>query len=464
VNTPAHTIQPDAKQWGSLLRQAPPLDDRARRFRQQLHLPTDQPIIFAGHQAQLWHPGILAKALAQSAAARALSAAPAWVVVDQDDNDPWTIRYPVRSASGTLEARTWQLAAAATTRNEHVPVANRQAQPITPIPSLKDGERFAALSVAAGLSRIAEALKKHAGETSAAAQLARAMTDLLQPVIPNTITIGATGLSRTDLFADTIAHIRRDPARAVQTYNHAVAAHPGARIAPLNLDGDPELPLWHIPARQSAPRRRVLASTLASIPIHELAPRALLTTGILRSGACDLFVHGLGGAGNDGSSGYDAITTDWFRDWLGQPLAPTATVSATLRLNIESSGPRLTPEQIARARWTAHAARHHPQLLGDNAAELERGQAVATLRRLRWKRDPDSKRIKLETYRGLHRTLEAVRARRATDLARFDTEAAAAAARRAEAEIIADRTWAWPLYQPDQIAALKSAIDAAFAG
>ena len=37
-----------------------------------------------------------------------------------------------------------------------------------------------------------------------------------------------------------------------------------------------------------------------------------------------------------------------------------------------------------------------------------------------------------------------------------------AAARSAEAEIIADRTWAFPLYEPEQLQALKAAVDQFF--
>ncbi len=421
-------------------------------------------MVLAGHQAQMWHPGILAKALAQAAAARSLGAGGAWVVVDQDDHDPWTIRYPVRTAEGSLEVRQWRVGGEHATGPEHVPIANGPAARPSGIPALERGERFGAPGVGEGLDAIRAAIGRHAGERSAARQIGAAMQELLRPIAPDMATVFATDLARTEVFAQVVEAIGRDPAAAVGAYNRATRAHPGARIAPLRADGDAELPLWHIPAKAGAARRRVPASMLGSIPVEELAPRALLMTGVLRMAGCEMFVHGLGGAGGDGSSGYDAITTAWFREWLGADLAPTATVSATLRLNLEppGSGARPTPEQIARARWTAHAARHRPRMLGDAAAEAQREEALATLRRLRGKRDAPSKRSKLEAYRGLHKTLEAARARRPAELARYESEAAAAAAYREEAEIIADRTWAWPLYEAGQIAELRRAIDAAF--
>lgn len=466
MDTKDIVIQPGCCEWGGMVRGRLANEDRARRFRSQMGLPVDRPVIFAGHQSGFWHPGILAKALAQAAAGRAFGAATAWVVVDQDDHDPWTIRYPVRLADGRLEAREWNSGTESASRAEHVPVVNLAARRPEGVPALRSGERFAAPGLADGLSTIAAAMGRHASEPTAARQISRAMDEVIRPLGASSTTVFASDLSGTDLFAEVIEAIRRDPGAAINAYNAAVAAHPGARIAPLRTDGDAELPLWHIPRVIGAPRRRVTVSMVGSggSSIRELAPRALLMTGLLRWAGCEVFVHGMGGAGDDGSSGYDAITTDWFRSWLGAALAPTATVSATLRLNFEHLGgtPRLTPEQIDRARWTAHAARHRPQLLGDAVAEAERYQAVATLRRLRWKRDPAAKRAKLDVYRALHQTLAGVRDRRAAELSRIEREAATAAARRGEAQIIADRTWAWPLYEAGQVADLRRTIDAAF--
>ena len=44
----------------------------------------DAPVVAAGHQAQAWHAGIVAKTLWSDALARALNATPVHVVVDQD--------------------------------------------------------------------------------------------------------------------------------------------------------------------------------------------------------------------------------------------------------------------------------------------------------------------------------------------------------------------------------------------
>ncbi|HVU64895.1 MAG TPA: hypothetical protein VHC70_13020 [Phycisphaerales bacterium] len=458
------SIRPSGREWSAML--AADGDARSRRFREELGLPVDRPVIVSGHQAQVWHPGILAKAMASRAAADRVGgaggerAAFVWLVVDQDDHEPFEVRYPVRLADGRLERRVWRMdGGAGLAGHEHVPTANRAIARRVTAPSLAPGEAFASAGVGAGLERIAGAMRGREGEASAARQVALATMDLMREVCPADAVVFATAIARTTLFAEVVARLRADARAARESYNAAVREHPGAGVAELAAD---ELPLWHVPAKIGAARRKVTAAMLGSAPATELAPRALLMTGLMRWAGGDLFVHGLGGAGADGAGGYDCITSRWLKDWLGAALAPTAMVTATVRLEIPAPGGAITPEQIARARWVAHSARHRPSLLGDSQAEAARGEAVATLRRLRWKRDAASKRLKLEAYRGLHRTLEGVRARRAADLARLEAEAASAASRREEAEIIADRTWAWPLYEAGQIAGLRGAIEREF--
>jgi hypothetical protein len=68
----------------------------AKRSREQLGLATDRPIIMSGHQAELWHPGIAAKAFAMSHAAIINAGQPVWLNVDQDANEPTQIAYPTQ--------------------------------------------------------------------------------------------------------------------------------------------------------------------------------------------------------------------------------------------------------------------------------------------------------------------------------------------------------------------------------
>src|SRR5579864_8908961 len=117
------TVRPEASTWGGLLRSRAPVDGRAQRFPEELGLPGDRPVIMSGHQAQVWHPGILAKLMAARSAAKLSAAAVAWLVVDQDDHEPWEIRYPVRRGDGRLESRIWRMDGGERGGNDHVPTA-----------------------------------------------------------------------------------------------------------------------------------------------------------------------------------------------------------------------------------------------------------------------------------------------------------------------------------------------------
>jgi hypothetical protein len=264
----------------------------------------------------------------------------------------------------------------------------------------------------------------------------------------------ATDLAKTPAWSMFLESMRRDPAKCRAAYNEAAKAFPSARIAPL---GEGELPLW----RLGGPERvRVADSNLAQP--GQLAPRALLMTAILRMFVCDLFIHGTGGgASGEGADehaeGYDRITERWIPAWLGErdggagaPLSPSVVATATLTLDLP--GPAIDP-LLAKARWTAHAARHDPAMLGDEAAAARKAAIVKALRSRRTTRGE-----RRAAYLELHALLEEVRTRHAARLA----ELAAAATRAGDAaEQLAlrrDRTWAFPLHETASLAGLRDAV------
>lgn len=448
-------IEPEPGRWREVASPFPSLTSGHRRFRAQLGLATDRPIVLTGHQAQVWHPGILAKYLAADAAARMIGAVPAWLVVDQDDNDPGAVRYPVRTSDGRFRARSWGAlgGAAGGTATGRIPAA-----PPSAVPTLPEGSSFAAGSVLPGLQRIHRALVGSAEMPSAAAQLAEAVSLLMRPLIQPAATVFATSLSRTDEFGALLGRMQGDPRSCVDSYNGAVSRHREARIRPLAVTGSGsrfELPLWRF---ESARRIPVFSDELRDLAPDRLAPRALLMTGLLRTGACDLFVHGTGGGGADAGAGYEAITDDWFRVWLGAPPpAPVAVVTATLRLPIAAETDPGTPDEVGRAVGLAHRARHDPRLLGDEDAAARKRALVARIAALKAAGE-DARPV----YRQMHAMLDTIRSAHQRDLARLDAQAAAGSARRIDAMILADRTWPFPLYPDAMLRDLKSRIDAAF--
>ncbi len=230
-------------------------------------------------------------------------------------------------------------------------------------------------SVRAGIARIGEAYAGAPGD--GIPRIMDALRTLIAPLIPPAPSVFATALASTEAFAALLEAMRADPGACVRAYNRACAAHPDAGMRPLVAEeapGQVELPLWRlVPGERKRP---VFARELPSIPAHELAPRALLMTGLVRLFACDLFIHGFGGGGLDGAGGYEAINDGWFAAWretsapvraaLPWPPAPYVTVTATRLLPLGAEAPP-TAAEAARAVWRAHHALHDPGALHDPA-------------------------------------------------------------------------------------------------
>lgn len=450
------TIRPEPAVWRDHVARATTASPERRRFHEQLGLPTDRPLVLTGHQAEFWHPGILAKYLAADAAAAALGAHAAWLVVDQDLSEADSARYPARRNDDRLVAARLDLASEAPLAPD-LPAA---ARPPLDVPELRfpDGAPPAAAYVRDGLERIAAALRDHAHAPNLGRQVAGALADLLEPLAGRAPTIFATDLHRTDLFAELVDRMDREPERCIAAYNAAARAHPGAGIRPLHADDVNvryELPLWRI--EPGKPRRRVYAEDLPSIPREQLAPRALFMTGLLRLAGCDLFIHGTGGGGADETKGgYDAVTDDWLRAWLGRAdLAPVTVVTATRLLPLDAE-PIPTDDEIRRADWTAHHARHDPAILGDPAAAAEKRRLVERIRHLKYHGDP------APTYAAMHALLQRARAEHAPRLAELQRHADRLRARRHDAAVLADRTWPFPLYPRESLLTLRNEVRAAF--
>lgn len=453
---------PRGSEWRGLLHRAAQsrsADSQARAFRREIGLPDRGPVVMSGHQAEFWHPGILAKYLPGDALASASGddATFAWLVVEQDTNNPGVVRLPVRRAavSGArgLRVENWAIDARSREVEADAAVGGRAAVKPAPPPALAPGESWAAPGIAAGIAVIHSALARRAGEATASAQWGEAVLDVLEPMSHRRARlVRSLVISRTSLFAEVVGRMRSDPAACIAAYNRAVGDHPRERVQALAAD---ELPLWVLERSGGAMRRRRATAADLSRPVEELAPRALLMTGLLRWAACDLFIHGTGGGGaaGGGHAGYDRITEQWFHEWLGSSggLAPSVVATATLRLNIGHDGPG--PDELRRLQWLAHRARHEPALLNDAAADERKRALVREIRDI--KRAGGDAR---PAYRRMHALLEESRQAHAARLVEFKLAAESAASRLGDAEIAADRTWAFPLYEAEQLSELRDQI------
>jgi hypothetical protein len=448
------TIVPPAPAWRGMVHHR--TDERAMTFRRELSLPTDRPVIMTGHQAEFWHPGIAAKYIAADAAARALGGAAAWIVVDQDPQERTSVRYPARDADGGWTVRAVEFSGAGashTAVHEDVP------------PFVRDG-----------MERIEACFEAFGGEPRLAARVALATGRLLEPYRgragPPTV-IYASELWRTTLMNQLVERMRSDPERASATYNAAARRHPRAGIRELlvnEVQDVYELPLWRL--TPEGERVRVYAEMLDSVPREQLAPRALFMTGLLRLAGCDLFIHGTGGGGE--REGYDRVMEEWLASWLGEGgasgdgreggrggLAPMTVVTATRVLPLADAPPPSRAE-IASAVWRAHHARHDPAMAGDHGRAAQKKALVKEIAAIGWSREKAVRGARAEKFEQLQDLLTAYREEHREWLLNLAADAGALHRRADEAEIVGDRTWAFPLYPGSAMASLREEIGAAF--
>ena len=233
---------PAIREWPALL-EGWSLTEEQKKDREAFGLPTDRPIVMTGHQPVFWHPGILVKYLVAQAVAERVGGVASWLVVDQDAVDPSGIEVPIRDEAGDLVARPIRLTEGGDVDGSPRSIVPRAASDFT-----VDGEP-ALPELTTRLRAMGDALDANLDAPSLATQAVRANFQLLDGVLPPAPTIYASGFRRMARFGEIVERMRRDPARAVHTYNDAARTSPEAHVAPLRMNEDEELfelPLWAI--------------------------------------------------------------------------------------------------------------------------------------------------------------------------------------------------------------------------
>ncbi len=409
-------------------------------------------VIATGHQAAIWHPGILAKDLViQAIRDRRIedghAATAIHFIADHDANDAGLVRLPAIAEDGVgLQTLAWRLRPPADGRSTR----DRAAGPVAPPPAVRSplstlGERIETIRVA---------VDRRADEASLAMQLGLAAADLARPITGEIPRRSMSSLLQSPIGHALLARMIDDPAACIDAHDAAVEAdrdrrarngrRPRGVARLLGRGGSGELPLW----RDTADGRRAVAVG-EPMDAESLRPRALLATALARLGGCDLFVHGIGGGI------YDRVMEDWLQRWLGpetaSSLAPTIVATATLRLPLPSSpiGDPITPEAF-------HRMQHDPDLASGGSPTLSSHLA-------RIDAAPRRSAERRAAYLELRRAIDAANARAATVLA--DAERRLGDQRRMARsnDIALDRTWAFPLHDPDALHTLRSDITLALA-
>ncbi|MFA9477712.1 hypothetical protein ACERK3_05320 [Phycisphaerales bacterium AB-hyl4] len=406
-------------------------------------------IIGTGHQAWLWHPGILAKDLAMMAACRRFNASPLHLIVDQDAHEALTLELP-RKVGRRIETRSLRLAS----HRSDVPTGEQPAADAAAVRRVlmeADDER---------LVPIIEAFEGLPNCRTLAEQLAVVTVRLMRPWLGGDVPVlFVSDLADVPGYAKLIQQMVADAWRCVRAYNTAVRRTFGAGLTELTAMRElVELPVWSV--QWGRPRGRVFVDLGDSTPMLvdergepinreavRLLPRALLLTAVMRSIGCDVFIHGKGGGV------YDLAMERWWESWQGGPLAPRAVVSADVYLPFDDV-PVAGQDELAKAVWFRHYVPHNvDRVLGVD------GPTVRAKRDLLREMDRDrNRKRRRHAFERLHATNDQLLAEHPALLARADQRLADARQGVINAQLTGRRDWCFALYPPARLSELRSAL------
>ncbi|MFI4882985.1 MAG: hypothetical protein ACIAQU_10415 [Phycisphaerales bacterium JB064] len=413
--------------------------------RAELGLPTDRPIVMVGHQAEVWHAGILAKLIAAAEIAKAHNAALVWLTPDQDANEPTMLPYPAVTHEGRLKRREWLIDPNAFVR-PGTPTGSRLAMEPGAVPRVARTE-WPHEAVRDGLNRVHRSLVQWQGEASLAAQFTRAALDMVRESLGISVdhVLMCSAMSRGAAFGMWAERMHREARGCVLAYNAAAQAHPEAQVRDLEMGPRWELPLWSLTPER--PRAAVYGD--APLPAR-VAPRALAMTGFVRTLLCDAWVMGVGG------EQYDAVTRQWLRAWMGKAdLSPGVIATATLRAPLRD-GALPDPKKAAEAAWRVHHARHHPAMLGQEDRQRERDAIVE-----RMESSPRGSIERRTLFARLREVLHEARDAGEAKLSELRDEAQAEHERLRDMDCVLDRTWPFALHPDAMLKELDARVRSA---
>ena len=450
------------------------------RAKNQKPLDVSRPILATGHQAWHWHPGILAKYLAAADVARRVGAQIVNIVVDQDPSESLRWELPLR-AGDELSVSVVELGR----QNTAAPTGSHPAiDPARVVKKLTEEATAAADRLPVDLNPVIAAWENAPTDSSLADQVAAVLARLMEPYVGDVPTVMASDLLQTATAESWIERMLHEAVPCVTAYNQAVSAYPEAQVGTLRVERDRiELPLWFMdPAPEKEmwpgdqipplpPRQRVFADVAGTEPIlvlengHPaprwqdgpgwsigLAPRALFLTALARTHFCDLFVHGTGG------ERYDRVTEQWWRNWIGTALAPRATVSADLYLNLDA--PIADRRQLDRAVWWTHHLPHNiDRVLPDTNATPEDLAAIQRKKRLIGQMDHDrNRRRRAEAFAQIHQINHRLGEAHPDLLRQAQHQLRRTRQGVANRRIALKRDWCFALYPPEQLKRLQRVL------
>ena len=292
-------------------------------------LSPDVPLLLAGHQPELSHPGVWVKHFALNGLAKRVGGVPLNLVVDNDTLKHASLWFPALDRNNPAAVRLESVAF--DKFGGEAPYEDRD---------VLDPERFRTFADRAAplwkvwgyeplLPRVWKRIVEHPAATIGE-KFAAVRRECEREWGCRNLELPVSRLAKTEAFARFVRQIRSDWPRFREAYNRAARAYRDAngirsRSHPVPDLGPDELPFWGKPGPD---RRRGRLAVVEPTDPACLRPRALTLTLFARVCLGDFFVHGIGGGK------YDEVTDAIVRDYFGIDPPAYQVLSATLRLSL----------------------------------------------------------------------------------------------------------------------------------
>lgn len=436
-------------------------------------------LVMTGHQPELYHPGIWVKDFLLQRLAEETGATAIDVVVDSDAFDRVELRVPCLRPEAMRCTSVLAVASPDSCFSS------------TPAPTPKEVAAFREAGIEALATLPAPALTRHfalfaetlASASGDAGDLAEAITVARRryeaPAGTTYLELPLTLQATTGAYLRFLTHLVLGAHAFCEAYNGELdafrdrtstrsAAQPFPNLR--RTDDLIELPFWWIEggrrrsvwARSERPAivvddvvvidltsdpEEAFSLMLAAAPM--IAPKALALTMFERVFVADLFIHGVGGGR------YDEVTDGVIRRFLG--IEPPRYAVASMTLHLPLGGHEVTEEEVAAVEQRLNRLQHNPdQLLGeiefDTVDERERATSLSiektTLVAAIGRPDADKKMIGArirDVNAALALLMEPLVAGTNDELERLK-------AQRDAGEVLTDRTYAFCLWDPREVA------------
>lgn len=339
------------------------------------------PIIASGHQPSMFHPGVAIKTMALTQATAQSGATPLFITVDHDDIDASSVNLPtirdgrlVKTGHTLFPSARGRVLEKAGVEGWDVTRArlNESAQ-------LMDSPRL--VGPRGAMEEFLRRLDNHPPDSARnyveLAILFRRVWE--RPVSGGYLEIPVSAICQTRTFLHFASSIMEDIEKFGGVYNGQLELYRkrhGLRY-PANpfpnlgkLDDSWEAPFWTLSGdgREklyvTPDGRAITQDGSMDIPFSAVTgggmairPRAITLSLYMRLLACDLFIHGVGGAK------YDCVTDGIIGEYYGVTPPRYAVVSATIHPDIQAENPSARIEGIkARLREIEQRPEHEPQL------------------------------------------------------------------------------------------------------